>query len=202
MIKRMFFLLGIIVLSVMSNGCASGPKPASEPLVAPNQLSYEELNTDQRFRKYASVGIRPFYTEGVDFLSTNADEKPEMEGFKRHAADDLIKGFTSEMKKIYYTKYGVIENDADASKYDLVISGKFMEFDRGNRASRYLTGKGWTSVRVSGAMTETATGKEICRFKDVKYGKGGSFGGDSMDLLKDNCEELGGNLSDFLRDVY
>jgi hypothetical protein len=42
----------------------------------------------------------------------------------------------------------------------------------------------------------------VVKFRDIKYGKGGSFGGDSMDLLRNNCNEIGKNISDFLEEVY
>ena len=82
------------------------------------------------------------------------------------------------------------------------MRGKFIQTDRGTRRARYLGTGGWTNVTLSGTMTETATGKVMVKFRDIKYGKGGSFGSDSMDLLRNNCNEIGKNISDFLEEVY
>lgn len=196
-------LSALVVASGILGGCASGPKPANAPLVAPGQLSYEDIKTTERLRKYDSVGIIPFSTEGATFMSTAADERPEMESFKKTAADFLVKGFEGEMKKNFYKRYGVVSSDEDMKNYDLVIEGKITEFDRGNRAARYMgMGGGYTHVSASGRMFETKTGNTVVNFQDVQYGKRGAFGGNSLDLLKDNCQEMGGNISDFMRDCY
>lgn len=200
-IKAITLLLGLFMLATLFAGCHE-PAPASEPLVAPGELNYEELNTKERFRKYNSIGIRAFSTEDVMMINVDPDERSKMDTFKKVAFDYFQKNFFDQMKGNYYKKYGLVENDADAKNFDLVIDARFVEIDRGSRAARYWGTGGWTSVKVKGTMTETATGKVVVKFQDSKVGKGGSFGGDSDDLLRNNCEELGGNLSDFLRDVY
>lgn len=198
MLRKALLLFGLIALL----GCAHA-KPADTPLEAPGQLSYEELHTTERFRKYKSVGIRPFDASDVSFLSTNAEERTEMEAFKLSASGHLISGFMGEMGgHKFYPKLGVANTKEEAAGYDLIIEGKFIQFDRGSRGARYMGTGGWTNVTVAGTMTETATGKVVVKFRDIKYGKGGSFGGDSMKLLQDNCEEIGKNMSDFFRDVY
>ena len=110
----------------------------------------------------------------------------------------------------FYPKFGVVNTKEEAAGYDLIIDGKFIQFDRGNRAARAMasiSSAGKTNVTVAGTMTETATGKIVVKFRDVKYGtagsRGGSFGGsDSMKLLKGNCEDIGNNIFYFLREVY
>jgi len=201
MLRKPLFIFCCLVLLNIFAGCA-GPKPAGTPLVAPGELASEELNTTERFRKYASIGIRPFMVDDAALLSTNSDERRETESFVKTAPGYLIKGFMSEMKGGYYRRFGEVRSDSEVNDYDLVIDGRFIEFDRGNRAARYWGTGGWTRAVVSGTMTETATGKVVVKFRDTKEGKGGSFGGDSMDLLRDNCVELGGNLPDFLEEVY
>lgn len=200
-LRKVLLLIGLVALAGSFFGCAHA-KPADTPLVAPGELSYEELHTTERFRKYKSVGIRPFDTSDVSFLSTNAEERTEMEAFKLAASSHLINGFLEEMKGNFYPKFGMANTKEEAAGYDLIIEGKFIQFDRGTRGARYLGTGGWTNVSLMGTMTETATGKVVVKFRDVKYGKGGSFGGDSMDLLRNNCVEIGSNISDFLEEVY
>ncbi|MEK6681771.1 MAG: hypothetical protein AABY79_07370 [Nitrospirota bacterium] len=202
MLRKVLLLIGLVALAGSFFGCAHA-KPADTPLVAPGDLSYEELHTTERFRKYKSVGIRLFDASDVAFLSTNAEERTEMEAFKLAASSHLINGFLEEMgDHKFYPKFGVANTKEEAAGYDLIIEGKFIQFDRGTRGARYLGTGGWTNVSLMGTMTETATGKVVVKFRDVKYGKGGSFGGDSMDLLRNNCVEIGSNISDFLEEVY
>lgn len=195
---KLFVLISVFALALPFFGCA-GPKAASEPLEAPGDLSYEELKTDERFRKYNSVGIQPLKTEGVMFLSTDSDEQREMEDFAKAANEFLMKGFLDEMKDNYYKKYGRVDREGDEKNYDLVITGRFVEMDRGNAAGRFWGVGGQTRVLVEGSMTETATGKEVVRFRDVKMGTG-NLG--SMLLLQNNCKDIGSNISDFLEEVY
>jgi len=194
-------LIFSVILCAFMAGCAT-PKPAGTPLEKPGDLSYEALHTKDRFRKYKSVGIVPFDNSQAEMLNTNSEERSETEALIEHANSYLIDGFEDEMADNFYESYGVVESDADYDKYDLVIEGKYLDFDRGNQASRYWLGTGFTHVAVSGRMVETATGKVVADFRDIKYGTGGAFGGDSIELMMDNLGELGGNLSDFLEEVY
>ena len=196
-LMNLFFAVAVLATLF---GCA-GPKAAGTPLEAPGQLKSEELKTTERFRKYNSIGIRAFSTEDVLFSSTNSEERPEMEAFAKTANQYLFKGFFGEMKKIYYKKYGSVDNDEEAKDYDLIIEGKFTEFDRGNAAARFWGVGGLASARVTGTMKETATGKVVAKFGDYKVAGSSGVGG-SINLLENCVEEIGGNLSDFLRDVY
>jgi len=196
-ILHLFFAAAVLVTLF---GCA-GPKAASTPLEAPDQLKSEELKTTERFRKYNSIGIRAFSTEDVIFSSTNAEERPEMEAFAKTANQFLTKGFFGEMKENYYKKYGSVDSDDEAKEYDLIIEGKFTEFDRGNAAARFWGVGGLARVSVTGTMKETATGKVVAKFGDYKVAGSSGVGG-SMSLLENCVDEIGGNLSDFLRDVY
>jgi len=190
-----------LVLVALIAGCAT-PKPANTPLEKPDELTHEVLNTNERFRKYESVGLVPFDNSEAVLLSVDRDEERETEAFVRMANTYLEEGFLNEMGDIFYPRYGIIQSEADYDRYDLVIEGKYLEFDRGNQASRYWLGTGHTRVVVVGTMTETATGKVVVEFRDIKYGTGGSFGGDSIELMQENCEQIGGNISDFLEEVY
>jgi len=198
MLKKVLLVMGLLIMSGAFPACVH-MKAATDPLVAPNDLMSEELNTTERFRKYNSVGIKPFSTEGVMYGSTNPEEKPEMDAFCKSANMYFIKGFSDEMKDNFYKKYGTVDNDDEARNYDLIIEGKFVEIDRGNAAGRFWGTGGATRVTIRGTMTETATGKVVAKFGDSKIGTG-SLG--SMLLLQNNCVELGGNLSDFLAEVY
>jgi hypothetical protein len=198
MLRKALLLFGLIALF----GCAHA-KPADTTLVAPGELHHEELLTKERFRKYKSVGIRPFDASAVSFLSTNAEEISEMEAFKLAAFSHLVEGFMDEMgDHNLYPKFGVANTKEEAAGYDLIIEGKFIQFERGNRALRMWNKGGWTHVMVAGTMTERATGKVVVKFRDIKYERGGSFGGDSIDLMKENCKQIGENISDFLEEVY
>ncbi|HEX9859985.1 MAG TPA: DUF4410 domain-containing protein [Nitrospirota bacterium] len=196
---QMFFMAAVVF--AMVSGCG-GPKPADAPLEAPGDLQYEKLHASERFRKYKSVGLKPFDASNAVLLSTDPDEQTETQRFVETAGRKLEQGFLDEMKDNYYGSFGIVGPDDDPAKYDLIIEGKFLEFDRGNRAARYLTGGGWTHVSIVGTMTETATGTVVVDFRDTKFGTGGAFGGDSIDLLAQNCDETGGNISDFLEEVY
>jgi hypothetical protein len=199
--KHLLHLFFAATVLVTLFGCA-GPKPAGTPLEAPGQLKSEELKTTERFRKYNSIGIRAFSTEDVLFSSTNAEERPEMEAFAKSANQYLSKGLFREMKKRdYYKKYGAVDSDAEAKEYDLIIEGKFTEFDRGNAAARFWGVGGLARASVTGTMKETATGKVVAKFGDYKVSGSSGVGG-SMNLLENCVEEIGGNISDFLRDVY
>ena len=202
MYGKFLALLGALSLAAIFSGCAHGPAAANAPLVAPEQLQYEELHTSERFRKYESIGIRPFSVEETALLSTDPGERTEMENFRDKAADQIAAAFVKEMKGGYYKGIGIVSSDEEAAEYDLVIEGQISEIDRGNRASRYMSGTGWTHISLIGTMTDTKSGDVVVKFRDTKYGKGGTFGGDSIDLLNNNCQELGANLHDFLRDVY
>jgi len=184
-------------------GCA-GPRAATAPLVAPGQLKYEDIKTTERFRKYEAIGIRPFSTEDVVFMSTSPNEMQEMETFRKTAPDLLLASFERGMKKNFYKRFGLVASDDDLASYDLVIEGEFSEFDRGNRAARYSVGfgSGSTHVSVSGRMFEPKTGNTVVIFRDALYGRWGLFGGSSMELLQRNCQDIGTNISDFLRDCY
>ncbi|HLB24805.1 MAG TPA: DUF4410 domain-containing protein [Nitrospirota bacterium] len=198
MLKRFLVVLNAFALVSLFAGCVHTPQPAGTPLTAPGDLMYEELNTTERFRKYNSVGIR-LSTEGVAFLSTDAGERLEMEGFSKSVPDYLAQGFIEEMEDNFYKKYGVVRTDEDAKSYDLIIDGKFVELDRGNAAGRFWGVGGLTHVSVSGTMTETATGKVVVNFRDFKTG---GSGGDSLWLMRSNAVEVGRNISDFLEEVY
>ncbi len=190
----------IAILALTLYGCA-GPKAASAPLEAPGQLKSEELRTTERFRKYNSIGLRLFSTEDVSFSSTNSEERPEMEAFAKTANQFLSKGFLREMKKNHYKKYGSVDSDDEAKNYDLIIEGKFTEFDRGNAAKRFWGVGGLAMARITGTMIETSTGKVVAKFSDYKDAGSSGVGG-SIHLLENCVEEIGGNLSDFLRDCY
>jgi Domain of unknown function (DUF4410) len=188
------------ILALTIYGCA-GPKAASTPLEAPGQLKSEELRTTERFRKYNSIGLRRFSTEDVIFSSTDTDERPEMEAFAKTANQFLSKGFLREMKKNHYKKYGTVDSDDEVKNYDLIIEGQFTEIDRGNAAARFWGVGGLAMVRITGTMKETSTGKVVAKFSD--YNDAGRLGaGSSINLMEDCAEEIGGNLSDFLRDCY
>lgn len=198
MTKRVFmFVFSVFVLTAMF-GCG-GPKSATEPLEAPGDLTYEQLNTRERFRKFKSIGIRPFSTEGVIYQNTDQEEMAEMEAFVSTAPQHIITGFMGEMKDNYYQSYGVVKDDEDAKNYDLVIDGVFLQMDRGNAAGRFWGVGGAASVTVRGTMTETATGTVVVNFNDTKIDTR-SLGTEY--LLGDCCKEVGGNLSDFLEEVY
>jgi len=198
MLKRLYIAAFCALTLVSVYGCA-GPKAANAPLEAPGDLAYEQLNTTQRFRIYKNVGIRPFSTEGAAYLSTDPTERREMDAFVKTAAEHVIQGFLSEMKDNYYEHVGVVDTEEDAKNYDLIIDGQFTEFDRGNAAARFWGVGGEARVTVRGTMTETATGKVVVNFNDTKRdvrNLGTEY------LMGDCCEEIGGNLSDFMSEVY
>ncbi len=197
MTKRfLMFVFSVFVLAAMF-GC--GPKDANAPLEAPGDLAYEQLNTKERFRKYASIGIRPFSTEGAIYLNTDPGEEAEMHAFARTAGDNIVSGFLSEMKDNYCKSFGVVRDDADAQNYDLIIDGSFIQMDRGNAAARFWGVGGAVTVTVKGTMTETATGKVVVNFNDTKFDTRSIS---TEYLLADCCKEIGGNISDFLSEVY
>lgn len=197
MAKRIF--MTVFSMLVLSTLFACEPKDANAPLEAPGDLAYEQLNTKTRFRQYNSVGIRPFSAEGAIYLNTDPSEQAEMDAFAKTAGEDIAAGFLGEMKDNYYKSFGVVKDDADANNYDLVIDGTFIQMDRGNAAARFWGVGGAVTVTVKGRMTETATGKVVVNFNDTKFDTR-SLNTDY--LLSDCCKEVGGNISDFLSEVY
>lgn len=198
MTKRFFLTVFSIIALAGVIGCG-GPKAATAPLEAPGDLSYEQINTKERFRKYKSIGIRQFTTEGALYLSTEGEEQAEMDAFVRTAPEHLITGFLGEMKDNYYESFGVVKDDDDTKNYDLIIEGTFMEFDRGNAAGRFWGVGGAAHVTARGTMTDTATGEVVVNFSDTKI-ETRNLGTEY--LLADCCEEIGANISDFLEEVY
>jgi len=179
--KKFAILLGALSLAVVISACATTAKSARTPLVAPRQLVYEELNTTERFRKYANVGIIPFTLAdhamnlGYPYQGTN---KEQQDAYKTQIINQITTGFTNEMKDGRYKHCGVINSDEEAAEYDLVIEGTITDISQ-------------NSVSVTGTMTETENGDIVVNFKDTKTGFWWSA-----------CQELGANIHDFLRDVY
>jgi Domain of unknown function (DUF4410) len=141
----------------------------------------------------ASAKEGPTYGHLViqSFDTSSADDFPA--DFRDSLRRNLVKHLqdTGRFRSITLIEPGT-PLPADA---DIVLTGKIVKFQKGNRAERYMVpGLGTTSIRAWIEFTETATGKSLLK-KEVN-GKVfiGVFGGDSKGATNGLAKQLAGSV--------
>ena len=137
------------------------------------------------------------------FSATDEDVKGDSEETKKMKVDApgmLANRFALKLKELGpFTDISALAADAAVPAGALIVEGKFTEIDPGSRAKRYFVGfgAGKSGVTVQGSV-KGADGNLLATFEQRRVGVMGVAGGNSMDKLTSDTNDIGEDIAKFL----
>ena len=143
----------------------------------------------------AGLALRPFTATDEDVKGDSEETKT----MKVDAPGMLANRFALKLKEFGpFTDVSGLAADAAVVAGALVVEGKFTEIDPGSRAKRYLGfGAGKSGVTVKGSV-KGADGNLLAEFEQRRIGVMGLAGGNSMDKLTSDTNDIGEDIAKFL----
>ena len=152
----------------------------------------------------AIVVVKPFDASKAD-LGTGAKEgketrQQEAQTIQKEGPAILGNTVVATLKKLGGFKGASYAGDgAEASTGALVVEESFTTINPGSRAKRYFAGfgAGKSEIELTGTVKDAA-GATIATFRQKRVGAMGMGGGDSLDKMKSDCENIGEDIAKFL----
>jgi hypothetical protein len=174
--KKNLNLIAIVIFVLLIAGCAG-----SRGAVYSSLFDHGDI----------SLSIREFSKEGAKIDYTG---NPIM--FEYVLAAKIEKN----LKKKFVEVKTISPKDIPAS--DLLLEGRFVTINEGNRGLRYTVGfgAGKTTLAVEGRLMRVKDKKVLIEFEHKKHAWKGAFGGSGEDLLNDNIEDMAEEIAEFIED--
>jgi hypothetical protein len=151
-----------------------------------------------------TIVIRPFDASGANLGTGGKDgkearqkEAQKIQGEGPKMLAERLAATLNESKS--FKQVQVAKADDAVPPGGVVIEGKFVTIDPGSRAKRYFAGfgAGKSSVEVAGTVKD-ATGRTLATFEQRRVGAMGVGGGDSLDKLISDSQDIGEDIGKFL----
>ena len=151
-----------------------------------------------------TVAIKPFDTAKAE-LGTGAKEgketrQQEAQTIQKDGPALLGNAVAATLKKSGGFKgVSYVGDGTEPPAGALVVEGSFTTINPGSRAKRYFAGfgAGKSEIEVTGTLKDAA-GATIATFRQKRVGAMGMGGGDSLDKMKSDCENIGEDIAKFL----
>jgi hypothetical protein len=192
-------LVGIFVLSVVASG---QDKPT---VIKGGKLDRISLNVTKFPGSAATpIVVRKFSTEGVNSGSGGSggskDAQEDAARIKEQAPTLLATELAARLSKLgFFAKVTVVDDNTPVPSEALVIEGRFVKLDPGNRATRYMVGfgAGRSGVQIAG-LVKDGSSKAVAEFTQERFGAMGVAGGNSMDKLTSDSRSIGQDIAEFI----
>lgn len=205
--KVISLVLGLLALFIFT-GCVSGPEMYDLPAKYPAEfrpwldeddevVDYVSFAQQIDPAAYSELVVLPINQDMVSFDSVDRDENEERD----EDSDEIAISYLSAIDDLYWTHLSTL-NDVTSvplSKADSAPSGNviLLETDAlvvnpGSRGLRYAIGfgAGATELKLQARLVDGETGDVLVEFEHASLGWGGSWGGDSYELLESNMESI------------
>ena len=140
----------------------------------------------------AAVVIHPFSATDADL--TEGDKTSEdVKTMQKEAPSLLAESFVTSLKKL--GPFTEVSTGTSAPAAALVVEGKFIELEPGNRAARIWAGYGAGKSGVTAKGTVKSGGKLIAEFQQRRIGTRGKT---SLDIMRDDAKSIGEDIAKFL----
>lgn len=151
------------------------------------------------------VIVRAFDTSAADLGTGGTDGKEarqqEASTIQKDGPAILAEAVVSDLQEGGGYKGATYAPDAGAPlpAGAIVVEGAFAKINPGSRAKRYFAGfgAGKSEIEVTGTVKD-ADGKTLASFRQKRVGAMGIGGGDSLNKMKADCENIGEDIAKFL----
>ena len=208
--KLQIFLVSLLVM-LMFAGCASSPKQYDLPERYPMEfrpwlndsddvVDYVMFNQEIDPSLYSKLVVLPIDQSSVVFDSflEEGEEKEERD----EDSDETAISYLAAIDYLYWDNLGSLDGliqmplvQADSAadgEHVLLLETDVLIVNPGSRGARYMVGfgVGATELKLEGRLVDSETGDVLVSFTHASFGWGGSFGGDSYELLEENMKTI------------
>ncbi len=202
--KSVLLLISIITILFLS-GCVSTAQLYDLPETYPtefepweDEVDYVMFHQEINPSAYSKLVVLPINQSDVTFDSVDDvdDEEEDNED------DEIAIAYLEEIDNLYFENLStltelmempLVQTDTVPEETDVILlETDVLLVNPGSRGLRYTVGfgAGAAQLELVGRLVDGETGEILVTFRHKTYGMGGSFGGDSYELLVESMKDL------------